>query len=371
MADLKVTRSDKEVGRPLWEDELWRGPELYSLHGRRAVGTVTINLAPIDASTPVDVRQLRKVLTASFTKVADIFRDIDTNGDGAISREEFRRVVLDDLGLARVGATPEAVDALFGELDVSGDGLIEYAELHKVLRGGATMALEPAPRSMRKIYEGTRPNWSMRKVSGASGVMLHVGSESKLMRRKGRGPRLASSSSIERLALPKVVGALEPPVGSGLPTRSVEEVVHELRETPTEAYLNRTHHSRTRRQEAQPPTIPAEHKEISTAGDVWWSKGSLSPFPSRVLSGHGPSTVARADEIDPEASAAASDSLAAGTSMTSSTYMYEQQQRRRRRRPSPPKSKVEAAQYFGSFPFFNETTRIIPNVGILYEREAA
>ena len=266
-------------GRPLWDAMLWHGPELYSLAGRRAMGTVTTNLV-VDESAPVDVGTLRDILCASFTKVADIFRDIDANGDGAISCSEFRRVVLDDLGLAKAGATPEAVDELFHELDTSGDGEIEYSELNAVLRGGAIVALDPAPRVMERVYMGVRPNWSMRTVNGASGVVLHVASESKLMRKKGKKPK-PTSASVERLALPKVasragmLGAPEPVAG---PSRSVDQLVQHLESTPTESYRMRTEPVRSRPHEVHSP-IPAEHKARSTADNVWWSKGSLSPFP--------------------------------------------------------------------------------------------
>ena len=383
MGDHRPKGWEATRGRPLWEQELWRGPELYSVHGRRAMGVVTTNMAAPDENHVTDVSWLRNMLSASFTKVSDIFRDIDANGDGLIGIQEFRQVCLDDLGLAKMGVTAAAVDKLFEELDTSGDGLIEFAELHRVLRGGATIALDPAPRAMKRVYTGTRPNWSCRKVNGASGVMLHVSSDSKLVRRRGgRTPKLVSSSaSAARLALPPVPSALLNEGDGGSPTtgpsRSTDEVVRDLLKTPTASYRARAEEMRSSRRAlgAHAPLIPDDHKRITSAGGVWWTKGNLSVFPDRVL-GANPcsSSVALGDTAggtEPSSPMPASPMRRSGAGS-----LYERnsspQSRVRSKPAAPPQTtpdEFEGAKFFGAFPFFNETTRIIPNVGILYERE--
>ena len=66
------------------------------------------------------------------------------------------------------GMSRGMVQHIFEEVDRDGNGEIDYEELRMALRGGADITLEsvlyhPPPR-----YHERRPNWTQRKVDGAS-----------------------------------------------------------------------------------------------------------------------------------------------------------------------------------------------------------
>ena len=71
--------------------------------------------------------QLRDALVANSMRVIDLFREWDTDGDGCVDKEEFRRA-MPMLGLQ---GTREHFDALFDEFDKDGSGSITFRELNR------------------------------------------------------------------------------------------------------------------------------------------------------------------------------------------------------------------------------------------------
>ena len=79
-----------------------------------------------------DVRaQLKAALSANMARVIDLFRDWDENGDGMVSKKEFRMA----MKFCGFKAAQNVVDSLFDECDVDGGGTVEYSELSSFLRG--------------------------------------------------------------------------------------------------------------------------------------------------------------------------------------------------------------------------------------------
>ena len=80
-------------------------------------------------------------------RVIDLFREWDEDGDGTVSKKEFRKA-MPLLGLSDVD--PKEVDALFETLDTKGEGAIGHRELSRMLRrqtgfviaGGADVPLQ-------------------------------------------------------------------------------------------------------------------------------------------------------------------------------------------------------------------------------------
>ena len=136
-----------------------------------------------DSNVPPEVA-LRQALNAAAARVMDLFRDMDTNGDGVISKKEFI-IGLEQLGLPGRQASAQ----LFDSWDVDGSGTIEFDELNKVLRRGQEMAgssalasgkgsMAMAPRVIHRppyvVKITSRRNWSRKKVDGASDIVIHL-----------------------------------------------------------------------------------------------------------------------------------------------------------------------------------------------------
>ena len=82
------------------------------------------------------VEQLRVALADNSSRVVDLFRAWDLDGDGLIDNDEWRQALF-SLG---VDETMRAqVDALFAAFDGDGSGAIEYKEMNRLLRKDATL----------------------------------------------------------------------------------------------------------------------------------------------------------------------------------------------------------------------------------------
>ena len=74
--------------------------------------------------------QLRDALVKEAVRVIDLFWEWDEDGDGTVSKREFRRAII-QLGLE---VPPAAVDELFDSFDKDGGGAINFRELNHLLR---------------------------------------------------------------------------------------------------------------------------------------------------------------------------------------------------------------------------------------------
>lgn len=86
---------------------------------------------PPEESLSASIQRLRDKLTSQAARVLDLFRQWDVDGDGQVSKKEFRKA-MPDLGFT--DSSPEVVDALFDKFDNDGEGEISFRELHKMLR---------------------------------------------------------------------------------------------------------------------------------------------------------------------------------------------------------------------------------------------
>jgi len=97
---------------------------------RHAVRRST-HASPAREQRAASVDEIRAALARGLSRVIDFFKAIDANGDGKITRAEWRHA-LPNLGFAAGGAA--AVDELYDTFDLDGDGLLEFRELHTILR---------------------------------------------------------------------------------------------------------------------------------------------------------------------------------------------------------------------------------------------
>ena len=66
---------------------------------------------------------------ASLRRVIDLFREWDSDGDGKISKKEFRRA----MPMLGFDVPVEDIDKLFNENDPDGSGEMEFKELKRML----------------------------------------------------------------------------------------------------------------------------------------------------------------------------------------------------------------------------------------------
>ena len=83
----------------------------------------------LDESKPV-AEQLRETLAQHAVRVIDLFREWDKDGDGTVSKREFRKA----MPLLGLDVPRAEVDALFDSWDPDRSGSVELAELSRMLR---------------------------------------------------------------------------------------------------------------------------------------------------------------------------------------------------------------------------------------------
>ncbi|KOO28075.1 calmodulin 2-like protein [Chrysochromulina tobinii] len=81
----------------------------------------------------VTVAGVREALAASYSRIIDFFKRMDKNGDGAVTKHEFR-AGLGLLGIEESQANMDAIDALFDSFDMDGSGELTFNELKTILR---------------------------------------------------------------------------------------------------------------------------------------------------------------------------------------------------------------------------------------------
>jgi hypothetical protein len=102
---------------------------------RREATHLKFDIDESSDAAPVAV-QLRDALTRNAVRVMDLFRDWDTDGDGQVSKKEFRRA------MRKMGfdATRATVDEVFDSWDADRSGQVDFNELNKQLRRAGSTA---------------------------------------------------------------------------------------------------------------------------------------------------------------------------------------------------------------------------------------
>ena len=124
----------------------------------------------------LSIDELRHSLLEGAGRVASLFTLMDRDGDGCVSRDEFRLVLpLLNFDTSAV----EIVDAVFDELDVDGGGTLEYAELASAL--GAHLSVE-LPAHMREGALGDVDEWGGIHANAAYTADVSVDDEARMVK---------------------------------------------------------------------------------------------------------------------------------------------------------------------------------------------
>jgi len=118
---------------------------------RGRLGAIDLDEGP---DAPPIAEQLAAALRENATRVMDLFRSWDANGDGQVSRAEFHRA-MPALGLE---VPKETIDELFSQWDVDGGGELGYKELRKIL---AQSSKPLAPKATPSTAPSSPPKESM------------------------------------------------------------------------------------------------------------------------------------------------------------------------------------------------------------------
>ena len=86
------------------------------------------------------IERLRDILAKHSVRLIDLFSQWDSNEDGLVSKEEFRKA----MPLLGMSVQQDTVDALFASWDRDGDGHISLLEMHHILKHGGKVARNSA-----------------------------------------------------------------------------------------------------------------------------------------------------------------------------------------------------------------------------------
>ena len=212
-----------------------RGSDEIVKEGTQTVENSRYANLDIDLTTDeTPEEQLRSALTKSAVRVIDLLRDWDFNGDGVVSRREFIK------GIKMLGLPGGSfAGQLFDSWDVNNSGTVDMRELNKVLRRGVELAgTGIKEKHIQPINIHCRRNWSRLKVDGASGVVLHINSDSALMRGalKSRPVATAEHETFEKAGPIYLMSGYMPPEGSPRSTISPGQGVGVGPYSPTRRY---------------------------------------------------------------------------------------------------------------------------------------
>ena len=102
------------------------------------------------AASDSALAQIAAALKQDLRRAMDLFREWDVNGDGAISKREFKNA----MATLKIEVTAEGVDALFRQFDGDGQGTIDFKELNKLVR---LRSRPPSTRTRPHPRTRTRP----------------------------------------------------------------------------------------------------------------------------------------------------------------------------------------------------------------------
>ena len=130
-SSTKVTEADLEAAATAQGGSVQQANNLYTALGGNADGSGSLSVSQVvgglqqllDGSTQNQVYAAQSAQTPAYSsRIADLFSQADTNGDGVISQQDLANAVTSN------GGTTQQADALFAALDTAGNGNLTESE---------------------------------------------------------------------------------------------------------------------------------------------------------------------------------------------------------------------------------------------------
>ena len=103
--------------------------------------------------------QLRGALSATGARVIDLFREWDTDGDGKISKKEFRKA----MPMLGFDVPVADIDKLFDANDPDGSGEMDFKELKQMLKSRTVTT--PSEEKARNVVAVVKAANAFKKVA--------------------------------------------------------------------------------------------------------------------------------------------------------------------------------------------------------------
>ena len=111
----------------------------------------SLRTVDLDETSSLSVQQqLAELLTKEAVRVIELFREWDEDGDGVVSRKEFRKA----MPLLGLQVPRPDVDALFDSWDPDGSGELTLRELSQRLKRRVEVPKTPTRKPLRKFEHG-------------------------------------------------------------------------------------------------------------------------------------------------------------------------------------------------------------------------
>ena len=155
-------------------------------------------------------RSWKEAIGTNRQALSELFREWDTDGDGMVSKREFRKGVT----MLRLGAPVEAVNDLYDAWDVNGDGLLSFEAMYECM---SSLARDGGPKPAGDQGVSRAPCRTRASAACLGGGAPWLGSEQPVRGQDVVVHRRAPRSTPKRAEAPRSASSvpLWPPPPSG------------------------------------------------------------------------------------------------------------------------------------------------------------
>jgi Ca2+-binding EF-hand superfamily protein len=174
--DTQITKADLEAAATAQGGSVQQADNLYTALGGNADGSGSLSATQVvgglqqllDGSTQNQVYAAQSAQTPAYSsRLADLFTQADTDGNGVISQQDLANAVTSN------GGTTQQADALFAALDTGGNGNLTETEF----QSGVQQLVADAHAAVAQQVSASPPNGTanlqalFQQLTGGSGTL--------------------------------------------------------------------------------------------------------------------------------------------------------------------------------------------------------